>query len=93
MVSSLPGSTAVPGLSSFCPSTNTMPDMIMAWAFARDSARPFSVSRTSSRSLFFMGIAPCRSDKFSGLFGKLGTGEAPALIEVLHIPMGDEAFP
>ena len=66
-------SKVVPALSSFCPFTYTIPDMIKAFAFSRDSARLRFTSSTSNRS--FICISPvfhsdglCRSSPFSSLW-------------------------
>ena len=43
-----------PALSSFCPSTYTFPDIIIALAFSLDSARPLFTSKTSNLSLLIL---------------------------------------
>lgn len=54
-------STAVPGLSTRWPATNTWPAMMTACAFWRLSARPRSVRSMSSLVLLLMHSLLCRS--------------------------------
>ena len=43
----------VPALSSLCPSTNTLPDIMIAFAFSLDSAKFLFTSNTSNRSFIY----------------------------------------
>ena len=49
-----------PALSSFCPSTYTFPDIIMAFAFSLDSASPLFTRRTSNLSLLIFLSNPVK---------------------------------
>ena len=46
----------VPALSSLCPSTKTFPDIIIAFAFSRDSTRFLFTNNTSKRSFMLSPI-------------------------------------